>query len=191
MQITQAIEKRRSVRKFKQEIIEDAVLEKLVDAARMAPSAANRQQLEFYIIRTPEKVAEIFKLTAWAGFVKPHRTPRQGKDSPVAFIGVTAPKDPSTHIYADAGAAIQNILLRAVEQGLGSCWIGSFDAEKAAEIVALPPERTLLYLVAAGYPDEAPVMEDIAEDQSPKYYLDDNDILHVPKYVTDAITYWC
>ena len=90
-------------------------------------------------------------------------------------------------LYADAGAAIQSMEYAAWEENIGSCWIGPFNKEKTAEILELEKEK-LLFLVALGYKGEEPVQDEITLSDSPKYYLDENDVLHIPKYTVDAIT---
>ena len=80
---------------------------------------------------------------------------------------------------ADAAAAIENVILVAVEEGIGSCWIGSVKREELAKILSIPEHCKIDSVVAFGYPDESPVAEDTDEDIA--YYLDDKDVLHVPK----------
>jgi nitroreductase len=192
MNISDAIRRRRTIRRYKQKPVEDKLLLELIDSARFAPSASNMQQLRYVIIRNQGTVQKVFLQTAWGGSVRPKRSPEWLKDAPQAFIAVMAPAESLKklkHIHADAGAAIQNILLKAVELGLGTCWIGSFK-EEVNSILELGTDTAVVYLVAVGYPDEEPVQEDIAAGVSTKYYLDDKDVLHVPKFKADAITQW-
>lgn len=190
MELGDTIKKRRSVRRFKQEVPLDSLLEQLIDSARFAPSAGNMQRLRYVIVRTPKLVEQIFNQTAWAAFVQPGRNPEFGKNAPLVFIAVTAPLESPDMVLADAGAAIQNIQLRATELGLACCWIGSFKKEETGKILGIPSDMKILYLIAVGYPDESPVQEDIDKGDSTKYYLDDNDCLHVPKYTVKSITEW-
>ena len=192
MNITDAIRKRRTIRRYKQETVDDKLLLELIDSARFAPSASNMQQLRYIVIRTPKIVEKVFSQTGWGGSVKPKRSPEWLKDAPLAFIAVIVPAESVKnfkHIYGDAGAAIQNILLKAVELGLGTCWIGSFK-EEVNSILGLGADRAVMYLVAVGYPDESPLQEDIGSGGSTKYYLDEKDVIHVPKYTPAAITEW-
>ncbi len=192
MNISDAIRKRRTIRRYKQKPVDDKLLLDLIDSARFAPSASNMQQLRYIIVRTPGTVEKVFSQTGWGGAVKPKRSPEWLKDAPPAFIAITAPAESVKtfkHINADAGAAIQNILLKAVELGLGACWIGSFK-EEVNSILALGAGTTVMYLVAVGYPDESPVQEDIGSKDSTKYYLDDKDVIHVPKFKPESITIW-
>ena len=192
MDISDAIRKRRTIRRYKQEAVDDKLLLELIDSARFAPSASNMQQLRYIVIRSPETVKNIFQQTGWGGAVKPKRSPEWPKDAPPAFIAVIAPAESVKnfkHVFSDSGAAIQNILLKAVELGLGTCWIGSFK-EEVNSILGLGADRAVMYLVAVGYPDESPLQEDIGSGGSTKYYLDEKDVIHVPKYTPAAITEW-
>jgi len=190
--LSDAIRNRRSIRRYKQKPVEDKLLLELMDSARFAPSASNMQQLRYVVIRNQETVRKVFSQTAWGGHVKPKRSPEWLKDAPLSFIAVLAPAESAKnfkHIYADAGAAIQNILLKAVELGLGCCWIGSFK-EEVNSILGMGSDTIVMYLVAVGYPDENPVHEDINAGTPTKYFLDDKDIIHVPKFKAEAIVEW-
>ena len=182
--------KRRTIRKFSQKKVEKADILAMIEAARLASCASNRQRLRYIGVVTPEKVAAILPHTFYAALVKPRRTPVPGETSPTAFLAVTATETPSPHLYADAGAAIQSIEFAAWERGIGCCWLASFVPEKAAEILGLSDPGRLIYLVALGYPAEQPAAEDIPASGDPKYYLDDQDVLHVPKYTAEALLNW-
>lgn len=182
---------RRSIRRFKQTPVTQEQIKALLDAALVAPSARNGQILRYCVVSSPEKLQEVFNNTAWAGYVHPKRIPLRGVSSPTLFIVVSAVRagaEISPHTYADAGAAIENMLLTAVELGLGGCWIGSFNREILEKTIAQPKDQTALYVVAFGVPDESPVLERINENGDPKYYLDETDVLHVPKYTVEAVT---
>jgi nitroreductase len=193
MELSEAIRNRRSIRRYRQRPVEDSLLCQLIDVARLAPSGGNMQQIRFVVVRTPDLVHKIFSHTGWGGHVRPRRSPEWGKTSPSAFIAVTASAENIANhktVYADAGAAIQNMLLKAVELGLGTCWIGSFKEEDVSRILGLDADTKTMYLVAVGHPGENPVQEDISAGDSTKYYLDDKDVLHVPKLKMDALTSW-
>lgn len=191
MKFSEAVLTRRSIRRYRQEPVGDDVLRQLVEFARVAPSGRNAQTLRFCVIRKPELAKAVFDLTAWAGYVTPRRSPVWGKDAPPCFIAVTTAQDAqATVVHADAGAAIENILLGAASLGLGTCWIGAFDKEKVRELLPLGPGVRVLYLVAVGHPAETPVLEDAPDEEHVRYYLDDDDRLHVPKIATDDLTTW-
>ncbi len=192
METLQSLKTRRTIRLYSQKPVPDPLLAALIDAARMSPVAMNSQTLRYVVARTPSLVSRILAQTAWAGLVRPRRTPVDGVSGPAAFIAVTAPKAlaDNPHTYANAGAAIHAIQLAAHDMGLGSCWLGSFQPDETARLIALGDDQAILYLVAVGYPAESPVSEDISLSQSQHYYLDERDTLHVPKLSADAITTW-
>ncbi len=193
MKLGDAIRFRRSIRRYKQKTVDDKLLTELIDSARLAPSGGNMQQLRYMVVKTPEIVQKVFSHTGWGGHVRPKRSPEWGKTAPLAFIAVVASADNIANhkiVYADAGAAIQNMLLKAVELGLGTCWIGNFKEDNVSAILGLKSEMKTMYLVAVGYSDETPVQEDIDSGTPTKYFLDDKDVIHVPKFKVDAIAIW-
>ncbi len=179
MDVYQAITTRRTIRRFQPKPIEPAVLERIVDAGRLAPSGANCQPVEFILVTQATLCQQVFTTTAWAGRVTPRRTPKAGQE-PTAWVIVllNSQRGPAT-ATADAAAAIENMLLTAVDAGLGSCWIGSVQRKELAGILNIPDYCTIDSTVAFGYPDESPLAEETDDDIA--YYLDDNDLLHVPK----------
>ena len=81
-------------------------------------------------------------------------------------------------------------LVAAVVLLAGCCWIGAFDARAVESLLDFSAPRRLLYLLAVGYPAEMPVGETVALDEDASYYLDDRDVLHVPKYRLDDLVSW-
>ncbi len=187
MDFLDIIKSRRTVRLFKQDPIDTKTLYELVECARCAPSGANRQPLEYVIINDAAQVERVFEHVAWAGYVKPKRTPGAGK-RPVAYIVVLVNREICKEAPDDAAAAIENIILAAWSLGIGSCWMGSVQRERIAELIAMPENFMIDSIVALGFPDEEPVMEDCKGD-SIKYYLDNDDRLHVPKRVLADIVH--
>ncbi len=190
MEFSDILKQRRSIRRFKQEEIPLAVLKELVDAAALAPSAANNQPLRYVLIREKNLLKAVFEQTTWGGHVRPHRDPEFGVTSPVAFLAVCAAdqgsQTPAPAAAVDAGAAIQSALFRAADLGLGACWIGAFNRQKVNALLGLD-KLTVIYLVGLGVPAESPVLHRIHQDGSTKYYLDSEDVIHVPKYAADDI----
>ncbi len=179
MDVKEAIKKRRTIRRFKQEKIPVGVLESFVDAARIAPSGMNMQPLEFIIVTEKNLVDRIFPLLGWAGYLGPAGPPPEGR-RPVSYIVVICNGDIKTPTPAyDAGAAVENILLSAVSEGVGTCWIGSVKRKELAEILNLPYNYQVDSVIALGYPDETSSVERF--DGSVKYWKDDNGEMHVPK----------
>jgi len=163
----------------------------MVESACHAPSAANNQVLRYTIVRNPDLVQAVFYHTKYAGRVTPRRSPEWGVNAPSAFIAVSAVKNGpsiSPMVYADAGAALMSMQFSAVEEGLGCCWIGAFNAREVTEILAIDPSEQLIFLLAVGHPAEKPVEDTIEISESVAYYLDEYDCLHVPKYKVEAVT---
>ena len=190
MEFSEILKQRRSIRRFRQEKIPLEILKDLVDAAALAPSAANAQPLRYVLIREKELLRAVLEQTAWGGHVKPRRNPEFGVTAPTAFLAVCTEiredGKPSVYAEVDARAAIQSLLLRAVDLGLGGCWIGAFNRREVNHLLGLK-SRTVLYLVGLGYPAEAPVLYRIRSGEPTPYHLDADDVIHVPKYTTDDI----
>jgi len=179
MNVYEAIKKRRTIRRYEQKEIPVGILEKLVDAARLAPSGANFQPWEFIIVNEKDMVDKVFPTLAWAGYLGKEGPPPEGK-RPVSYIVVLINKEIKAPTpLRDVGAAVENILLAAVEEGIGTCWIGSVDRKKLAEILEVPPTHEIDCVVALGYPAEKSVVEEMKN--SIKYWRDENGIMHVPK----------
>jgi len=79
----------------------------------------------------------------------------------------------------DAAAAIENMILAALEDGVGSCWLGAIDRDKLRTLFNIPQNYRVDSVLALGYPDESPVLEEVTD--SIKYWKDENGVLHVPK----------
>ena len=183
------IRSRRTIRFFKQEPIGDDVLLELVEAARLAPSASNRQPLEYVIVNEQTQVERVFEQLAWGAYVQPRRDPPAGR-RPVAYIVVliNSERELGRFGVVDAAAAIENILLAGWSKGIGSCWLASIKRERTVDILNIPAKYRIDSVVALGYPDETPLLEECAGD-SIEYYLDDNDRLHVPKRPLNMTTH--
>jgi len=180
------LQQRRTVRFFRQTPIKSVQLEELIDAATKASCAANQQRLR-YITVQGDSAAELHKLCAFAALVKPCRSSTLGVNAPTAFIAVLGPVNANAVIQADAGAAIQSMEFAACNIGLGMCWIGAFEREKTEKLLAPPEGYTILYLLAVGVPAEQPVRDDIDESGDVRYYLDEENTLHVPKYTAASL----
>lgn len=180
MKVYDAITSRRSVRRFQQKEISIDLLKKFVNAARIAPSAANLQPLEFFVVSDRSLRSKIFETLSWAAYIKPTWRPSE-EERPVAYIIILA-KNPKKNpwIARDASYAAENIMLTAESEKIGSCVMCKIDKEKIHEILGLPDEYAVDSVIALGYKLEHPVIEDI-KDNDVKYWRDENEVLHVPK----------
>lgn len=179
MSLYDLIISRRSIRQFKQEPVSRDILQKFINASRLAPSAANRQPLEFVIVDEEKIRKEVFTCLKWAAYIAPEGNPKPGHE-PVAYIVVLVNSEIREKGFEwDVGAAIENMILAALEKGIGSCWLLSVDREKLREILNIPENYKIDSVLALGYPDENPVIEDMKD--SIKYWKDQAEQLHVPK----------
>lgn len=188
MKVYDLILKRRTIRRFKQQEIDDALLKKIVDAGRLAPSGANLQPLEFIVVNDSETVEQVFPNVKWAGYIAPAGDPPEGA-RPVAYVIVlinTAIKP--KHGEVDAAAAIENMILTALDDGIGSCWMGAIDRNQLRTLLDIPEKYDIDSVLALGYPNEAPVIEDM--ENSIRYWKDENGVLHVPKRKLDDIIHY-
>ena len=178
--IYKAIISRRTVRQFKQRPIRKPILLELINAARLSPSAANLQPLEFIIITNKDIGAKIFSHLRWAGYITPYGTPSLNK-RPVAYIAVLVNKAKAQPKYTpyDVGAAVQSILLTAWEKNIGGCWMQAINRGKIKEILNISKDYRLDSIISLGYRAELPVMEKFRG--SVRYWKDKRGTLHVPK----------
>jgi nitroreductase len=178
--IRDLIIKNRSYRRFDQSVkIESETIRKWIELACFSGSGRNMQPLK-YIICTDELIVEkIFPNLAWAGYLPDWGGPKKG-EQPVAYIAIIHDKNLAANYFCDDGIAVQSILLGAVEYGFGGCIIGSVNKVKVAEIIGLPENMEILWVVALGKPAERVVLEEVKNGDI-KYWRDENDVHHVPK----------
>ncbi len=179
MDMLDLIKTRRSIRRFSQEKLGRDFLIELIETARCAPAFANEQSLEYIIVDEPKICQELFETLTWAWHVRPKRKPGPNQ-RPAAYIVVLIDSEIKREAVVDAAAAIENMLLAAWSKGVGSCWLGNLDRGKIHQILGIDDKYDINSVVALGKPAEKPIMEDAAGEDT-KYYLDKNDVLHVPK----------
>lgn len=147
MSLLDVILRRRSIRRYENKEIPKDVLDKIVEAGRQSPSAANRQPYRFVIVTDSEIKKEL-----------KGRFSRFLKDAPVVIVGCANPKALLTGKWAtvDTTIALENMVLAAWSLGIGSCWIGSFKEQKVKELLKIPEKWKVVALVSFGYPAETP-----------------------------------
>ena len=170
--------KRRSIRRFKQKPILLDALKKFVNVARLAPSAANLQPLEFYIVNDKDLCSKVFEALSWAGYIKPEWSPNE-KERPAAYIIILVKDSKNIWYLRDVSFAASNIILCAEGEGLASCILCKINKEKIRKSLKIPEEIIIDSVIALGYAAEQSVVEDIFD--SVKYYRDEKQVLHVPK----------
>lgn len=185
MDVKTALLERRTIRKFKQNPIPKHDLLTIVDYARFAAYPGNNQTLRFAIIDNKPLVDAVFEHTRWAGYLA-DGTPRID-ERPTAFIAVLGDKTVKSTFEVEAGAAVTSMMLGAFDMGIGSCWIGSLNRTEVMKALNLSEDDySLVYILALGYPaQESRACE--MKDGDIKYFLDDENILNVPKRSLDEI----
>ena len=178
MSVYETILSRRSIRRFQQKPINTELLRKFVNAARVAPSAANLQPLEFFIVTEKDMCSKIFETIGWAGYIKP--TWKPGKNErPTAYIVILVKDITNKYYLRDVGLASENIVLAAEEEHIGSCILCKIEKDKIQEMLKIPDTLHVDSLIALGYKAEQAVVEDFKG--SVKYWRDENEVIHVPK----------
>ena len=177
-EVYKTILKRRSIRKFKPKQVPLHLLRKFINAGRVAPSAMNLQPLEYITVNKEELLTELFYLIKFAGYInwKPSK-----EEMPRAYIvAISRGEDENTKY--DVGLAIENIILTALEEGVGSCCVRAFEEDKIKKLLNVPGEFNVEMIIALGYPAENPVYEELKnKDDSIKYWKDPDGVMHVPK----------
>lgn len=179
MDVYEAIKSRRTIRKFKQTELDKKDILKIIDAGRLAPTGANLQPLKFSVVTDKNLRFQMFPYIKYAGYL-PDWNPTF-EESPTAFIVIMNDRNikPTEKSECDSGAAVMNMCLMATELEIGSCWLGSIDRNKIKEILNLPENLDITYLLALGIADQKAEAFDISD--SIKYYHDENQNVFVPK----------
>ncbi|MFQ6051035.1 MAG: nitroreductase family protein [Candidatus Hydrothermarchaeota archaeon] len=152
MELYEAINKRRSVRDFLDKDVEDEKIFRILEAAIKAPSAGNLQPWEFVLVRDEKNKRELAKAALNQNFIY---------EAPVVIV-VCADKERSGSRYGsrgrelyciqDTAAATMTLMLAAVAEGLGTCWVGAFHEEEVRKVINAPKNVRPLAIVPVGYP---------------------------------------
>ncbi|MFA6410048.1 MAG: nitroreductase family protein [Candidatus Buchananbacteria bacterium] len=159
MDVKNAIKKRRSIRKYKNKQIPNALIKKVIDAARLAPSGNNTQPCTYYVVKDEKIKSKLKKYKVFAqDFVY---------TAPVIIVCCADPIEYKKHVKGwdlpnkdralrDVSIASSFLVLAATELGLGTCYIGWLKAKKIKEILQIPKQNLVPYVITVGYPDEKP-----------------------------------
>ncbi len=141
MDVFEAIEKRRSIRKYEATPVRQEKLEKILEAARLAPSASNVQPRHFIVVAGEERKRAL-SAGMFAGFLK---------QAPLVIVACGDEKKSPKWYHIDVAIAVENMVLAATGEGLGTCWIGSFDENRVRSVLKIPENLRVVVLLAVGY----------------------------------------
>ncbi len=144
---------RYSVRAYTSDPVEDWKLHKVLEAARLAPTAANLQPFQIIVIHTEGRQSELGKIYHREWFVQ----------APLLICGVGVPRqswvraaDQRRYLDVDVAIVMDHLILAAADLGLGTCWVAAFNAQAARQALALPDEVEPLIFTPLGYPADLP-----------------------------------
>ena len=152
MEFFELIKKRYSVRAYRSNPIEDEKLQKVLDAARLAPTAANRQPFRLIVIHTEGRESELGRIYNREWFFK----------APIVICACAVPAgawvriDGKNYSDVDTTIAMDHLILAATDQGLGTCWIAAFDPSAAREVLGLSENEEPIAFTPLGYPADEP-----------------------------------
>ncbi len=147
MSVIQVIRDRRSVRSYVNKPVERDKIERLLEAARLAPSASNRQEWRFVVVTDPQRRRALAEAAVHQAFVG------------TAPVVIAACAEHDGHVMTcgqlcypiDVAIAVDHMTLQAVAEGLGTCWIGAFHEERVKAILGIPEEIRIVELLTVGY----------------------------------------
>ena len=152
MQFLELAKKRYSARAYKSDPVEDNKLEQILEAARLAPTAANRQPFQIIVTHTTGKETELGRIYARPWFVQAPLV--------ICVCGLLSQAwvryDGKSFCDVDVAIVTDHLTLAAADLGLGTCWIGAFDPTAACEVLGLPSDVEPIVFTPLGYPSDQP-----------------------------------
>ncbi len=152
MDVIEAVKKRRSVRVYQNKPVPDEKLKRILEAARLAPSARNSQSHKFIAVKDPQLRKELANKATSESFIG---------GAPVIIVAVAL--DPEYVMSGgvpahpvDIAIALDHMTLVAVEEGLGTCWIGAFYQDQVKQMLGIPKKYKVVALLSVGYPAGSP-----------------------------------
>lgn len=152
MEFYDVVASRYSCRRYLDRPVEEATLLRILEAARRAPSANNRQESRFVVVRDPETREALKEAARGQSFVA---------EAPVVVVACaeTDERVMSSGFRADVvdvTIAMEHVALAATAEGLGTCWIGAFDQEPVRRAIGAPDSVPIVHLMTLGYPADEP-----------------------------------
>jgi nitroreductase len=152
MEFSELVQKRYSVRAYRPVPVEEDRLHQVLEAARLAPSASNRQPFKIIVIRTAGRETELRRIYDKSWFVQAPLI--------IAACGIPAQnwirRDGKNYNDVDVTIAMDHLILAAASLGLGTCWVAAFDTTAAREVLRLPAGVEPIAFTPLGYPADTP-----------------------------------
>lgn len=148
MDFFEVIQRRYSVRAYKSDPVEEEKLLQVLEAARLAPTAVNRQPFRVIVIHTAGREAELVRIYRQPWFTS---APLVLAVCGIPADGWTRRQDNKSHVDVDAAIVMDHLILAATALGLGTCWIGAFDPAAAREVLGLPAGVEPIIFTPLGY----------------------------------------
>jgi nitroreductase len=152
MEFLELAKKRYSCRAYKSDPVEDAKLQQVLEAARVAPTACNLQPFQLIVIHTKGREAELRRIYSSSWFTQ----------APLVICACGIPseswkrRDGKSYCDIDVTIALDHLILAAASLGLGTCWIGAFNPHAARQILGLPDSVEPIAFTPLGYPVDSP-----------------------------------
>ena len=156
--LSEIIKNRRSIRRYQDKEIPEEIVDKLIESLIWAPSAGNLQSRKFHFVFNKKTREELMKTTTFRQRFVSQAPLSVVCSTDAGIVKVYGEKGEKLFSICDVSASIQNLLLTAHNEGLGSCWVGAFDEKGVKEILGIPDAVRVVVLLPVGYPDEAPSM---------------------------------
>ena len=166
MNVFDAIRRRRSIRRYTTDAVEREKIDKILEAARLAPSAANKQPWRFIVITDSEAKEKLRASYDQDWFIQ----------APVIIVACAVRKEAwqrrgEEYWKVDVAIAMQNLVLASTELGLGTCWIAAFNEKRAKKALGIPKDVRVVAMTPIGYPNEekSPVTDRKSIDEIVRY----------------------
>lgn len=186
MRVSDAIRKRRTIRKYKIASLNKEDVLHIIDSARLAPSSANLQSLKYLVVEDREERLKMYPYIKYAAYLQNWNPGFY--ETPVTFIVVLNDTNikASKLSEADCGAAITNMCISATELSIDSCWLGAINRDELKKILNIPKQFDIMYILGLGYGVQKSMVVDMKNNDH-KYYINSDEMMIVPKRTLDDI----
>lgn len=163
MDVFESIRRRRSVREYRSDPVPPEILERMMEALRLAPSACNYQPWRFIVVADPKIREKLAEASHRQMFVA---------EAPVVLVGCALPRlaykkmgETWNSADVDVTIALDHLMLAAASEGLGTCWIGSFDELEVKRLLHVPDDAKVVGLTPLGWPKREGLLRPVREEE--------------------------